>query len=421
MTEQIRNWAGNIRFSAKRVHRPTSLDDLCRVVAEADSVRVLGTGHSFNRIADTPGDLVTLDALPAEITIDTDARAATISAGMRLADISTRLHAAGFALTNLPSLPHISLAGTCATGTHGSGDRNQGLATSVSSLQMVTPDGELAEYSRSDYADFAGLAVGLGALGVVTRMTVDLLPSFTVAQFVYHDVPLDQVIEQRDQLFASAYSVSAFTDWNSGRATVWRKLRVADDIPLEEVKRAWHGGRPAVEPAHPVPGMLATNSTVQLGVPGPWHERLPHFRPEFTPSNGQELQSEFFVARPRAAEALEALRAIGSRIAPVVQIAEIRTIAADDLWLSPCYGRDSLAIHFTWIADRDAVTPVLREVEAALLQLGARTHWGKLFTSGPEAALAGYERSEDFRRLLAHHDPSGTFRNTFIENLFPPH
>lgn len=293
MNDVLHNWAANVEFRPARVHRPSTLDGLRRVVAEAGSVRVLGTGHSFNRIADTAGDLVLVDGLPAEVRIDPEARTATVPAGLRLADLAQRLHAAGFALANLPSLPHISLAGACATGTHGSGDANQGLAGMVRAIQMVGAEGDVLEFVRDESADFAGVVVALGALGVVSSLTLDLEPGFQVAQHVYQDVPLDPFLERHADVFASGYSVSAFTNWADGRASVWQKVRVAEDnrpgaaisgaaIPgaagggdvLESL-----GGRPARQALHPVPGMPAENCTPQGGVPGPWHERLPHFRP----------------------------------------------------------------------------------------------------------------------------------------------
>jgi xylitol oxidase len=424
MHEPIRNWAANVEFRPARVHRPATLDELRRVVAGSSSVRVLGTGHSFNRIADTSGDLVRVDGLPAEIRVDGETRTATVAAGLRLAEIAQRLHSAGYALANLPSLPHISLAGACATGTHGSGDGNQGLAGAVRSLRMVGADGELLEFVRDESADFAGVVVALGALGVVTELTVDIEPSFQVAQRVYQDVPIESLIKRHTEVFASGYSVSAFTDWACGRASIWHKTRVADGAPgggsadaLDLVESL--GGRRAGQALHPVPGMPPENCTEQGGVPGPWHERLPHFRPEFTPSSGRELQSEFFVSREAAAQAMEAVRALGPLLAPVLQISEVRTIAADGLWLSPSGGRESLALHFTWIADRAAVEPVLAAVEEALLPLGARPHWGKVYTAGPGAAVAGYEHAGDFGRLLRSLDPAGKFRNPFVDGLFP--
>jgi alditol oxidase len=423
MSEPLRNWAGNVEFRAARVHRPASLEELRRAVAGASRVRTLGTGHSFNRLADTEHDLVLTGELPHEVEIDSEARTAVVAGGMRLADIAEKLDAAGFALANMPSLPHISLAGAVATGTHGSGDRNPGMGAMVRAVRLVGPEGDVVEFDRDEAPDFAGTVVSLGALGVVTHLTVDLRPTFEIAQRVYQDVDLGRLIEDRTAVFAAGYSVSAFTDWGSGKCAVWLKSQVdgedGGDSGSEVPGAGWLGGHPATEPVHPVPGMPAENCTRQLDVAGPWYRRLPHFRPEFTPSSGEELQSEFFVTWERAGEALEAVRQLGSRIAPVVQISEIRTIAADRLWLSPSYCRDSMAIHFTWIADRAAVEPVLAEVESALMPLGARPHWGKVFLGGGEAAIAGYERAGDFEKLLGRLDPAGKFRNAYIDGLFP--
>jgi len=420
VSEKIHNWAGNVEFGPARSHHPGSLDEVRRIVAGASSVRVLGTGHSFNKIADTPGDLVALDALPGEVRIDADARTATVPAGMRLAELASRLHAAGFAVAALPSLPHISLAGACATGTHGSGDGNQGLAGMVHGMRLVGADGEVVELRRGASPDFDGAVVALGALGAVTELTIDVVPTFDVAQYVYEGVPLGELIGRFEEVFSAGYSVSAFTNW-LGDAAVWLKLKVTEDAsqPVRRPESGWLGGRLADHAAHPIPGISAENCTEQLGVPGPWHERLPHFRPGFTPSAGAELQSEFFVPRSRAAEALSAVRELGSLIAPVVQISEVRTVAADELWLSPAYRRDSVTLHFTWIADIAAVTPALAAVEGVLLPLGARPHWGKVFLGGPAAALATYEKAADFQALLDRRDPDGKFRNAFVRRLFP--
>jgi xylitol oxidase len=418
MSEAVRNWARNVEFRAARVHRPTTVDELRRVVAGAEAVRVLGTGHSFNRIADTQGALVLLGDLPGEVEIDAEAGTATVAAGMRLAELSARLHAAGFALANLPSLPHISLAGACTTATHGSGNGNQNLAAFIRAVRLVDAEGDVVELTRGIDDDFPGAPVGLGALGVVTHLTVDVQPTFDVAQYVYQDTLLDEVLEKHEDVYASGYSVSTFTTWADDRASVWLKLRADADGTFVQPQPKWLGGSLATEASHPVPGMPAETCTEQLGVPGPWFERLPHFRPEFTPSKGDELQSEFFVPRDRAGEAFEAMRRLGDRIAPVLLTSEIRTIAADDLWLSPAYERDCFALHFTWLPDRAAVTPVLAAMEGALLPLGARPHWGKLFVSGPRAALATYPRADAFRQLLDRRDPRGKFRNDFINSLF---
>jgi len=415
------NWAGNVTFAAARFHRPASLPQLQRLVARSTRVRALGTGHSFSPLADTPGDLVCVAGLPRVIEVDTAGAAVTLSAGLTYAEVAVALQEAGRALPNLASLPHISVAGACATGTHGSGDAVGSLATAVSAVEMVTADGDLVTVSReADPGRFPGTVVALGALGIVTRLTLDTVPTFDIRQYVYEDLPAGQVTEHFDEIVASAYSVSLFTDWRGPRIRqAWLKRR-ADAPGSGTPEPRWMGGRLADGPRHPLPGLPAAACTGQLGVPGPWHERLPHFRPEFTPSAGDELQSEYLLPRAHAADALAALQPVAGRLAPVVRTSEIRTIAADDLWLSPAYQRDSVAFHFTWINDWAAVAPAVALVEERLAPLRARPHWGKLFGTSPEAMRGLYPRLDDFRRLMHRQDPAGKFRNDLLDRYFPP-
>lgn len=410
----VRNWAGNLTYASPRIHRPTSLDELSALVRDSPRIRALGSGHSFNGVADSGHDLVRLDALPTEIEVDAATSTVTVSAGTRYADLAAELHRQGFALGNLASLPHISVAGSCATGTHGSGDGQPCLSAAVRGIELVGPDGQVQWLRRdSDPEVFPGAVVALGALGVVTRLTLEIEPSFRVSQRVRLDVPLDEVAADFDGVFGSAYSVSLFTDWHADTGRVWIKHREGDPAGV------WAGGLSATGPEHPVPGVPTGPATEQMGVAGPWFERLPHFRPEFQPSAGEELQSEFYLPRASAPEAFAALRGIGDLVAPVLHIAEVRTVRADDLWLSPAYGRDSVTFHFTWLREPEAVAPVLAAVEERLAPLGARPHWGKLSTLPPEEVVASYPRAGDFAGLLERFDPEGKFRNPFTDSLFP--
>lgn len=407
---QVTNWAGNVTFAAQRVHRPSSVDELRALVAGSPRVRALGTGHSFSRVADTDGELVSVADLASAVALDPQGRTVAVPAGMRYGELVAQLHKAGYGLPSMASLPHISVAGACATATHGSGNRIGNLATAVSAMDLVTADGSLIRLTRQDER-FAGAVVGLGALGIVTSLTLDLVSTFDIAQYVYDDLPYEVLVEQWDEVFASAYSVSVFASWTRPYADqVWLKHREPSAAPPR-----WRGARLADGPRHPIADLSPVHCTEQLGVPGAWYARLPHFRLDFTPSSGQELQSEYLVPRHRTGEALAAIERIRDRVAPVLQISEFRTIAADDLWLSPSYQRDSTAIHFTWIADVDAVTPVVTAVEEQLAPLDARPHWGKLFGMSPEAVRARYPRWADFVALASDVDPTGKFRNEFLD------
>jgi xylitol oxidase len=406
-----RNWAGNVTWSAARRHRPTSVDELRALVAGSRRVRAVGTRHSFNRLADTTGDLVAVDGLPPTVEIDRTRGTATVAAGLRYGEVAARLHEQGYACANLASLPHISVAGAVATATHGSGERNGNLATSVVAVELVTADGDLVRVDATD-GRFAALVVGLGAFGVVTRLTLALVPAFEVRQYVHLDLPRAAM----DEAFASAYSVSLFTDWRgTGFHQVWRKQRADQEPPPAR----WLGATAADTPRHPVPGLPGDTCTAQLGVPGPWHERLPHFRPGFTPSSGAELQSEYHIPRAAAAEALAALDGVRDRIAPVLQVCELRTVAADRLWLSPQYDRDTLSIHFTWIADAGAVAPVVTAVEERLAPFAPRPHWGKVFGLPPAAVAAAYPRFAEAVAAIAAADPTGKFRNDLLDRYLP--
>jgi alditol oxidase len=420
MSAGMTNWGGNITFGAARVHHPSTVDELRRLVAGSVHIRALGTGHSFSPIVDSPGDLVSVAGLPPAIDIDAGRSTVTVGAGVRYGELAPHLHAAGFALANLGSLPHISIAGSCATGTHGSGDRNGSLAAAVSAVELVTADGDLVTLSREADGDrFGGVVVALGGLGIVTRLTLDLVPSFEVRQYVYDDLPPGQLEEHAAEIFASGYSVSLMTGWTGpGIDQVWLKRRIDPDDDWTPGPR-WMGATAADGPRHPIRRLSGHVCTEQRGVPGPWHERLPHFRLEFTPSSGQELQSEYLVPRRFGLDALNAIDGIRDRVAAVLQVCEIRTVAADDLWLSLCQGRDSLALHFTWVQDGPAVSDVLALIEERLAPYAARPHWGKLFGTDPDTMRGLYERLPDFVGLRHEFDPGGKFRNEFLDRYFP--
>ncbi|RIX53933.1 FAD-binding protein [Paenibacillus nanensis] len=414
--ENHRNWAGNYRYSATELYVPEQLEQVKEKVASSSRVKVLGSRHSFNGIADTDACHISLEKLNRVIELDRVNYRVTVEGGIRYGELGRFLHEQGYALHNLASLPHISVAGAIATATHGSGDRNGNLATAVHALELVKADGETVVFSRDQQdGSFEGAVVGIGALGVVTRLTLNVVPTFHISQTLYEHLPLEKLQAHFDDIYSSAYSVSLFTDWKDETINqVWLKQAAErqNDIFAEP---EFYGAKQAADKLHPVPGVNPENCSEQMGVPGPWCDRLPHFRMEFTPSAGEELQSEYFVARKDAYEALLAIDSIRDHIAPHLLISEIRTIAADDFWMSPNYKQASAGFHFTWKPDWEAVRKVLPLIEEKLAPFQARPHWGKLFTMQPELVQSRYEKLPEFRELIRRCDPHGKFGNEFLE------
>jgi xylitol oxidase len=415
--ERLTNWAGNLEYSTGSVFYPRSVDEVRQLVMKHERVKALGTRHCFNTIADSRDHLISLKDMRNVIAFDAGARTVTVEGGINYGQLCPQLQEKGFALHNLASLPHISVAGACATATHGSGVRNGNLATAVTGLELVTADGTIVTLSKDkDGERFLAAVVGLGALGVVTKVTLALQPAFEVRQYVFEDLPLSQMQDHFDAIMSAGYSVSLFTDWQRDRVNeVWVKSRV-DSVAKDDVAgKEWFGARAATKNLHPIAELSAENCTEQMGVPGPWYERLPHFRMGFTPSSGKELQSEYFVPRQQAVEAILAIQRMGAQIGPHLFISEIRAIDEDALWMSPCYKQPSVTIHFTWKQDWPAVGRLLPLIERELAPFKARPHWGKLFTLPPATLHARYEQLPAFRKIAAEYDPRGKFRNAFLE------
>jgi xylitol oxidase len=406
------NWAGNYTYQARAMHAPSSLAELQELVSSLPRVRVLGSRHSFSDIADTE-ELVTLDGLPRDVVVDREARTVELGGAVRYGELAQELGREHMALANLASLPHIAVAGAVSTATHGSGDQNGNLATAVAELQIVTSDGATVAVGRGD-PDFNGAVVGLGAVGAVVRVTLDLETDYLVRQRVFEGLPWEQLLEHFDEITSSGYSVSVFTRWGDTAGRVWVKSRVTDEP--EPAAGDLFRATAATGEVHPIEGLDPVNCTPQLGSPGPWSERLPHFRMGFTPSSGAELQSEYIVPRSHAIPAIEAVLRMSAKIRPLLQVSEIRTIAADALWMSPQHGRDTVAIHFTWTPEQERVEALLVELEQALLPFEPRPHWGKLFAADASTIGPMYERLGDFRALVDRLDPRGAFRNDWLES-----
>ena len=418
--EKLKNWAGNLEYGTQNLYSASSLEQVQSYVKGHDAFKVLGSRHCFNNIADNTKGFLSLTAMDKVVALDKEARTVTVGAGMKYGQLCPLLDAEGFALHNLASLPHISIAGAVSTATHGSGEKNGNLASAVAGLEMVTANGEVLKFSKkSDPATFAGAVVGLGALGVITKVILNIQPTYKMKQYVYENMPLSQATEHFNAIEASGYSVSLFTDWrNKNVNEVWIKTRLE---PGQEFKATpeFFGGKLATKNLHPIAEISAENCTEQMGVAGPWYERLPHFKMGFTPSAGKELQSEYFVPRPHAVAAILAVERLQEQVSPHLLITEIRAIAADDLWMSPCFKQDCVTIHFTWKQDWPAVSKLLPVIERELMPFHARPHWGKLFTTSPAVLRSIYGKMPEFISLGKRHDPDGKLRNEFLNrNIF---
>jgi len=411
---RLKNWAGNLTYNTDHVFYPKSVQEVQQLVKTHTKLKVLGTRHCFNTIADSKDNLLSTKELNKVINLDKKAHTVTVEGGIKYGELAPYLHKEGFALNNLASLPHISVAGSITTATHGSGVKNGNLSSAVTALEIVKADGSIVHLSKATDAEKLNAAVvGLGALGVITKVTLQVEPTFMMQQRVFTQMPMAQVRQNFEKIVSAGYSVSLFTDWQQDSINeVWIKSRIGTD--KDHNGPEFYGAKAATKNVHPIIALSAENCTEQMGVPGPWYERLPHFKMGFTPSSGKELQSEYFVPIHHAVEAITAIARLGKQISPHLFITEIRTIAADQLWMSPCHNQTSVTIHFTWKQETAAVLKLLPLIEKELSPFNARPHWGKIFTMAPKVLESRYEKLNDFKKLVAEYDPKGKFRNDFL-------
>ena len=408
-----KNWAGNYTYKADGYYEPASVEELQQLVKKLDKQKALGSRHCFNDIADSPKNQISTRQLNKVMSVDTDKGTVTIQSGVRYGDFAAELDSKGYALHNLASLPHITVAGACSTATHGSGVALGNLATHVVAMEIVNPQGEIVKIDRT-HPEFLGSIVGLGALGIITTVTLELEKTFQVRQDVFQELPLASLEKHFDEIMLSGYSVSLFTNWLDQKISqVWIKRRT--DKTITEFSNDFFGAKAATRNLHPIVTMSAENCTDQMGVPGPWYNRLPHFKMGFVPSGGKELQSEFFVPHGNAVDAILALEKKKDLINPQLFISEIRTIAADELWMSPCYHQDSVAIHFAWKQNPDEVSKLIPMIENELAPYKMKPHWGKLFSVNPALLHERYEKYPDFLALTRKYDPDGKFRNHYLD------
>jgi len=413
--DRLKNWAGNLTYSTGNVFYPTTVAEVQQLVKAHTKIKALGTRHCFNTIADSRDNLLSTSKMNQVVSLNAAENTVTVEAGIKYGELAPYLHQKGYALHNLASLPHISVGGSITTATHGSGIRNGNLSSAVTGLELVIADGSIVHLSKAANPEKLNAAVvGLGALGIITKVTLAIQPTYMVSQRVFTDLPMAQVKENFEKIMSAGYSVSLFYDWQTDLINeVWIKSRIGTDTLPDHPE--FYGAKAATKNLHPIIALGAENCTEQMGVPGPWFERLPHFKMGFTPSSGKELQSEYFVPLHHAVEAMEAVAKLGKQIGPHLLITEIRTIAGDDLWMSPCRHQTSVTIHFTWKQETEAVLALLPQIEQALAPFNPRPHWGKVFTLAPKTLEARYPKLHDFKKLVAEYDPHGKFRNGFLE------
>ncbi len=417
--ERLKNWAGNIEYSTDNVFYPTSAEEAKTILLAKSNLQSLGTRHCFNTIADSKHNLLSSNKMNEVVSLDADAKTVTVQGGIKYGELAPYLQEKGFALHNLASLPHISVAGSCTTATHGSGVGNGNLATAVTKIQFIKADGNVVTFEKGRDTDFEGAVVGLGALGFISEVTLALQPAYEMRQFVFEKLPFSVLGENFDKIMSAGYSVSLFTDWQGDTINeVWVKQK-SDETNNLSGQADFYGAKAAATDMHPIAELSAENCTPQMGVAGPWYERLPHFKMGFTPSSGKELQAEYFVPKEHAVDAMMDVKKMSDQIGPHLFISEIRTIAADDLWMSPCRGQDSVTVHFTWKQEWDAVKKLLPQIETALAKYNVRPHWGKLFTIPPKVLQSRYAKLDDFKKLVAAMDPKEKFRNDLLNrNVF---
>jgi len=412
----MKNWAGNLTFSAKEYIEIDSISKLQSIVSKASGVKVLATGHSFNDIADTNQTQISIKNLSNKIEIDSIKKVVLVPAGMQYADVCRYLETKGWALFNTASLGEITVAGAMLTGTHGSGSNNPVLSDCVEGIEMVLESGEIFNISREDSDEFFGFVISLGALGVFTKLKLKIVESFSIKQFVYENIGIQSISENFDDVFDKSYSVSYFSNWKkNSTGQIWMKFLDNNNFP--QLPSVWLDGNIANANQHPVKVNDPSPCTDQMGVSGKWLYRLPHFKLDSSPASGDEVQTEYLVDRAYVSHYIDELSNIGDEIAARVYATEIRTIKADDLWLSGAHGRQTVGFHFTW-KKSDSLQTFLPKIEEILGNHNGRPHWGKLFSTPRENLIGRYPKYSNFEDLLKKYDPNKKFRNSFINRYF---
>mmetsp|Transcript_13532 Transcript_13532/g.26655 ORF Transcript_13532/g.26655 Transcript_13532/m.26655 type:complete len:480 (-) Transcript_13532:5-1444(-) len=430
------NWCQNVDFKHKRFVTPEDLTELQATVAAAPQVRVLGSGHSFSAVCSSEHTLLSMAYMRKVLEVDFVSDNETVvfmEGGATLGDVVRHLAPRGMALKNIPSLPHVTIAGALATSTHGSGlhpSAPGSIASMCTQIDFVTHDGEVCSYRRAEDAEFAASVVHLGALGVVAKIGLDVVPAYNVDQRVYQSIELDRMLPQFEALARSVDSLTVGINFGQQVGLTW--LRYFDGGITPPASDMTLGGEPRHEP---IP-FYESHQGVTPTCKGPWHDV-----PSFFMEGMQELnmpntamQTEYFVPLSLASSALQAIREVAAcwegwptseswtdlnSSVPVFHC-EVRAIAQDGLrGLAPFGDRESCSIHFTWgnWDHKERIVEMVKEVEAVLRQYQARPHFGKfnLMSSEEVASVYPKDRIEEFKELCVKHDPVSKFRNQLVQ------
>ncbi|KAI1700234.1 d-arabinono-1,4-lactone oxidase domain-containing protein [Ditylenchus destructor] len=360
---RLHNWGNNFRFSTQNIQYPTSVEEVQQIVRNANKLRVVGTRHSFSKIADSPNTMLSTLALKNIIGFDPTVPSITVQAGITYTDLN-------------PFLPN---------------------------------------YGPND-PELKAIAVGLGAFGVITQVELEVEPTFNLTNYVFVNMPEQDIYDHFDEIENLGYSVQLFTDFSTPGVwdQVWVWVRSDENSNVGNMQNLY-GATRTHEQVTAIEALPPTY-LMEQGKEQPWYYGLVDYHLGLSGFDGAEIQSEYFMPYENAIPAIQAVSNFSDLIAPRVYTMLIRTIKGDDLWMSESFNETTVAIHFTWKPNMTAVMEVLPQIEQALLPYGARPHWGKVFAQGPETYLHRYPKLNQWKQLAETLDPTHKFRNKFLED-----
>ena len=428
------NWAKTVYYN-HTIHYPKTVEEIQHILQYHAKIRVLGSMHSFNNITKLPqefnGVYISMSNMNQVIKCCRGERV-TIQPGITFGELGEYLHERNFGFHNMASLPHITVGGAISTGTHGAGVFNGNLASHVMQVKLISADGKLRTYRIGQDPEFQHIPVSFGLAGIIVEIELDIVPDYDIQQCIYENLPFN-TIKKSDYktAFSSAYSFSIFTQWKNRKFTsIWAKYRLRKgrngneesimiDCPdMNKIK-------PSSNKVHPLPG--GDTSFVSGGIgknyKEPGYVGLPHFLMEGVPSQGEELQSEYFVSSHMFDVVIEVLFhhfEENPKLYDLLYVSEMRFVAGDKLTLSPQHVLgSSIGFHFTWKKEFDQVVDALKGIENVLKPYNALPHMGKLFTmTGRELeGKYGQRNLRAFQSFVAPLDPLKKFVNPFLQNL----